>query len=58
MTAMFRMTQKPQDDNAAAPLDRFEARLEALAGTLDRPAVLRRSPFERIVRNQPQLREV
>lgn len=54
---LFRTAAKVEDINAQAPLDRFEARLEALAGTLQRPVALRRSPFARVVRTQPQLQE-
>ena len=53
----FRIAAKAEETQTQAQQDRFEARLEALAGTLERPAALRRSPFQRVVRSQPQLRE-
>lgn len=56
---MFGVAAKAEETPVETTIDRFEARLEALAGAVEHPAAeQRRSPFQRVVRSQPQLREV
>lgn len=50
---MFRILSKNSEAEANEPVDRFEARLDALAGSLESPVYRRQSPFER-VRKQPR----
>lgn len=54
---LFRTAAKTAETQTEAQIDRFAARLEALAGSTERPLAPRRSPFQRVVRNQPQLQE-
>lgn len=49
---MFRILSKTSETEAQEPADRFDARLEALATSVQSPFGRRQSPFERVVRNQ------
>jgi hypothetical protein len=50
---MFRIMSKDSEEQAREPRDRFDSRLEALAGSLESPITRRQSPFERVKR-QPR----
>ena len=50
---MFRIMSKNTEEQSREPADRFEARLEALATSVQSPFTRRESPFER-VRRQPR----
>lgn len=52
--SIIQLNPRQPQGSGGEPQDQFEARLEAMSGAGDSPAVKRPSPFARVVRTPPQ----